>query len=216
MKKIYYLLLLTGASLWSCSETRPEYEKVSKPDTLILSLPQDKDNPDFSETNPVYTEDGEEDVVRLILSKKDEQFLSLIDSISLGSTYNDVKKRYSELGMQRPEGNMAENARRGLTEAHLKTSLLDRQGNIEFNFKNDSLYSFYFTITEPDFEKGDIIYAGLQNYYSEKIGSCIEETAEEYNRYSKSCFWENNKYDAAMTYNLNSNSISWGIQEKTK
>jgi hypothetical protein len=215
MRKVLILIGVTISLLiqTSCTDTKPEHTEIYKPDSLDLSLPIE-DGTDKTQNAPSAVKEGEDEKIRLVLTNEDDKLLSWVDSIPLGITYSQIKSLMPNIGMQRPKGNNEQLAKQGSTEARLKINLLHRKGNIDFNFKNDTLYSFFYTLTEADFEKADDIYYGLQNFYSKKIGPCVEDKVEEYNRYSKSCLWESTKYNATMTYNLNSNIISWGIQKK--
>src|SRR5690606_15431359 len=112
----------------------------------------------------------------------------------------------------RPEGGLDELAAQGLTESKTKSPFLNQSLDLEFNFKNDSLYSFYYTIIEQDFDKAEKLHKGIQQFYNKKLGKCIVPAAEEETRHIRTSLWIEKAPYGVMTYNVNTGQISWGFQ----
>jgi hypothetical protein len=152
-----------------------------------------------------------EEKVDLGLSKDDMKNLMLQETYPLGTNFKKIHDDMHIKGI-RPEGGSDELAAQGLTESTTKMNVAGKPANLEFNFKNDSLYSFYYSITENDFNKAEKYYKGIKQFYISKLGPCKEPVAEEENRTTKSCIWGEKYPYAIMTYDLNKGTITWGFQ----
>jgi hypothetical protein len=132
-------------------------------------------------------------------------------SIDIGFTFTKTKEIYPKLKGIRPEEFKDRLASKGYTETTCRDTLFDGIVEAEFNYKNDSLYSFYFTYTETNFEKAKIIANEIRNFYSKKYGEPTAEKIEEENRFNKNYYWPLvNKSQPFINFNLNSNEITWG------
>src|SRR5690606_34680519 len=129
-----------------------------------------------------------------------------------GTPFKQIKELFPAVKDPRPEGGSADLGKQGYSEALVKLDLMGKKADLEFNMKNDTLYSYYFTITEADYEKASDIYLGIQQFYNKEFGPCKEENVEEHNHYSKSCMWNSGKYSVVMTQDINRGNISWGFQ----
>ena len=154
----------------------------------------------------------EEAKVDLGLSKEDQNLLMLSESFPMGTHFKAIHTKMPEFKGIRPEGGSDELASQGLTESKNKVTFLGKSVDLEFNFKNDSLYSYYFTITETDFNKAEKLYKGIKQFYNKKIGQGKEISAEEETRDKKTCVWVEKSPYGVLTYNLNTGLISWGFQ----
>ncbi|MFN3403125.1 MAG: hypothetical protein ACK40G_03455 [Cytophagaceae bacterium] len=202
----FYIFPLSLLILASCTEENSselshttDTTSFSRKDTITVTKP---------ETKKV---EEEEDVV-LELKRQDKKYLMLIEDIPLGSNYKYIKEKFPKLKAPRPEGGSEQLGAQGYSDATSEIRLMNYSGTIEFNFKNDSLYSYFFTLNENDYDKGMNLYYGLQTFYNEKWGACIEENVEEMHKYSRSCYWNPENFSTVMSYNINSGMLSWGFQ----
>ncbi|HEY8402574.1 MAG TPA: hypothetical protein VIK89_15000 [Cytophagaceae bacterium] len=210
MKKLFTLFGLVLLLAAGCTESETEEVNSNKIDTTgmpPIEKPVEVKKPEKKEV--VETTER----VEIGLNTEDKSFLEFAEVIDLGVNFKTLKEKIPSIKGIRPEGNMDELAAQGLTETSITSQLMGKTASLEFNFKNDSLYSFYYLVSEQDTEKGDRLYKGIRTYYLEKWGEGKRIPVEEDNRYSKSYYWElgNNRY-GVMTYNLNTGNISWGVQ----
>jgi hypothetical protein len=145
------------------------------------------------------------------LSQDDKAILDLLDHIQMGFSFTDVRSKYKALKGIRPEEKNDELAEAGLTESVCKQSLFGGEASAEFNFKNDSLYSYFFTYNEKDSEKSEQVFQAIKKYYSSKWGDAQLEKVEEENHYSQNYIWTSKKSVLPyVNHNLNTNAIIWG------
>lgn len=163
--------------------------------------------------NPVPSEDEyTEAKVDLGLTKEDTKYLLLQEAVPLGTTSHAIHDKIPSIKGVRPEGGSDELAAQGLTEAKTKVTILGKPTDLEVNFKNDSLYSFYYTIVEPDFNKAEKTHKGIQQFYNKKIGQGTQLPSEEETKNIITTVWTQKYPYAVMTYNVNTGLISWGFQ----
>jgi len=145
------------------------------------------------------------------LSVSDKQILDLMYSIDIGFNFNKTKEKYPSLKGIRPEENRDALASAGLTESVCKQPLFGGEAIAEFNYRNDSLYSYNFTYPELNSEKAEQVFEEIKKYYSVKWGEALQERVEEDNRFSQIFLWPNVKSVVPyINYNLNTNTITWG------
>ncbi|MCR6638984.1 MAG: hypothetical protein NVV82_08380 [Sporocytophaga sp.] len=198
-------LMMIG--LVSCYQEAQDDTKEVIKDTVVITP---KDTVVIEE--PKQEEVEQEKVVDLGLTKDDKKKLMVIKDLPLGTPFKQIKELFPAVKDPRPEGGSAELGKQGYSEALVKLDLMGKKADLEFNMKNDTLYSYYFTITEADYEKASDIYLGIQQFYNKEYGPCKEEKVEEYNHYSKSCMWNPGKFSVVMTKDINRGNISWGFQ----
>jgi hypothetical protein len=146
-------------------------------------------------------------------SKEEKAFLSTFDTLSLGKSFAEVKKGVPAMSDIKPEGGMSQEVMKGLSESRTSATILSHPADVEFNYRNDTLYSYYILVTEPDYEKADKLFEYVHQHYSKKYGECKKEKVEEENRFIRNCAWQVGKKFMSMTYNVNSGTISWGYQD---
>jgi|GEM_PF-1516536 hypothetical protein len=204
-----FLCCLLTLGLTSCHEEAEKEAKEVVQDTITTP----------AQDTVVIEKPAQEEVVEqektvdLGLTKADKKSLMIIKELPLGTTYAKIKEVFPSVKEPRPEGGMVDLGKQGYTEAFVKVELLGKKGDLEFNMKNDTLYSYYYTISEADFEKASDLYLGIQQFYNKEFGPCTEEKVEEHNHYSKSCVWNPGKFSVVMTQDINRGSISWGFQK---
>ncbi|HSZ25080.1 MAG TPA: hypothetical protein VK766_05155 [Cytophagaceae bacterium] len=168
-------------------------------DTLKKKLP-----PDTIVTNKAV-------VKMYMLTKDDISILELLQKIEMGFSFNEVKAKYPSVKGIRPEEKKDDLAIAGLTESVCKQSLFGGEAIAEFNFNNDSLYSFFFTYSEKNTDKSEQVFNAIKTYYSNRLGEAQPERVEEENHYSQNFVWPSQKsVTPYLYYNLNTNTISWG------
>jgi hypothetical protein len=146
-----------------------------------------------------------------LLTQNDKAILELMQNIEMGYSFNDVKSKYDAVKGIRPEDKKDELASAGLTESVCKQSLFGGEAIAEFNFKDDSLYSYFFTYSEKDSEKAEQVFNAVKKYYNTKWGESQLEKVEEENHYNRNFIWPSQKTIIPyLNYNLNTNTISWG------
>lgn len=205
-----FLFLLLGF-FFSCSEEETKEVKTTQADTSFIT--PSADQPTSEDSQGARETPEEEKEIILAASPEDEQMLMLIERVPFGTNYNKVKEMFPSVKSLRPESGSSELAAKGYMETTVNINLLGKSAVLEFNFSKDSLYSFFYTIsTDPDYDKGMDFFHGLQNFYSKRLGDYQEGNVEEYNHYSRSCFWNTRKFSLIMTYDINKNRVTWGYQ----
>lgn len=144
------------------------------------------------------------------LTQNDKAILDLLQSIEMGFSFNEVKAKYPMVKGIRPEEKKDELASEGLTESVCKQSIFGGEASVEFNFKDDSLYSYFFTYSDKDSEKAEQVFQAVKKYYTGKWGPAQLEMVEEENHYNQSFIWPGSAILPFLSYNLNSNTIAWG------
>lgn len=210
MKQYLNVLLPFTLLIAACTDSETERINTNKPDTVVIAP---KEEPKEVKKTEKEEEPERTERVEIQLNQQDRSLLMLADQIALGTDYQKIKEQVPNLKEIRPEGNSDVLAAEGLTEATASASFMEKQTGIEFNFKNDSLYSFYYLINELNTEKGERLYKGIRTYYLERWGEGKKMPVEEETHYSTSYYWElGNGRFGVMTYNLNTGNISWGVQ----
>lgn len=208
------LWLLAGIiclSISACSDVEEKDLNNNKPDNTTPAPPKKEE-----EKIPKVHKDDEytETKVDLGFTKEDKDYLKLYETFPMGTTSKAIHDKLPAMKGVRPEGGSNELAAQGLTESKIKITFLGKPADLEFNFKNDSLYSFYITVTEHDFNKADNIYKGIKQHYNKEIGPGVEPTVEEETRDIKNCYWSEKAPYGVITYQINSGIISWGFQNE--
>ncbi len=202
-KNSLIVLVFFSGLLYSCTDTT-----IDKPIKDIDSLKLD--------SIPVKVEDdsvvAEVDQVSYYnLSQDDKAVLGLFQTIEMGFSFVKVKANYKMVKGIRPEEKKDELANEGYTESVCKQNLFAGVAVAEFNFKNDSLYSFFFTFSDKDTEKAEQIFQAVKRHYSATLGMPALEEVEEENHYNQNYSWPAKKGVVPYVYfNLNTNTIIWG------
>ena len=76
----------------------------------------------------------------------DQDKLLLIEHLPLNVNYTQAKKLFPYLSHTTAEGNSTYLESKGLTEAFLDMKVFSHKARIELNFKDDRLYSYYYSI----------------------------------------------------------------------
>ncbi|MBI4056309.1 MAG: hypothetical protein HY399_02040 [Elusimicrobia bacterium] len=150
----------------------------------------------------------------LTATPADEKYLLLIQQVPLDLTYEEVKKQIPTLGKKLPEGGSDVLQQQGLTEASTKVSLFNSEALLEFNFKNDKLYSTFFSLSEIDCDASQSLYQQLQKFYSSRFGKASEESETEEGYPREGSSWSTKNSSIILENNIYDNSctLSWGFQ----
>jgi hypothetical protein len=189
--------------LQSCTDSSSD-KPVSDIDTVLTdSIAQQKPadtvvvNPDQSR---IYS-----------LTPDDKKILELLQTIEMGFSFNEVKAKYPVVKGIRPEDKKDNLAEEGYTESVCKQSIFGGEASVEFNFKDDSLYSYVFTYNDKDSEKAEQVFQSVKKYYSDKWGEAQPEMVEEENHYNQNFLWTGqNSFVPYLNFNVNNNTIVWG------
>jgi hypothetical protein len=190
--------------LGSCTDSTSD-----KPITYVDTVMTDTLRQELEADTLVIREEESDDVFALQAS--DRKLLDLLYTVNLGFSYSDTKNQYPSLKATRPEEKKEELAAAGLTESVNKLQLFGSDVAGEFNFKNDTLYSYFFTYTEKDSEKAEKVFYAVVDYYAEKLGEPKPDKVEEENHYSQVYLWPSVKGVVPfISFNLNTNTLIWG------
>lgn len=150
-----------------------------------------------------------EDIQLIVLKTPDNRML-LHRQIPIGVTYDALKHSLPQLGMQKT------GAGGGLTKAFLGIDVLGRKAQVEFNFKNNVLYNFYYHLSLDNAEQAGKAYKQLQDYYSGHYGEFKEEKMRESEHYAvESSHWDTREVEVSVVNNISSGShrITWSLKQ---
>lgn len=192
---------------------------------LALAGCPDRDAPDRApeEVPPTPAEEGAvpsppaEEVPGMpdgLGDRSEEERLLLVDEVPLGLSYQEVRARLPALGPLRSEVPGAGPDR--LTEADLSTRVLDRTARLEFNFRRDTLYSFYFMVSEVGCPDARSLYERFQEFYAARYGAPQEEVLREPGYEARSSFWRADDFEVVGTLGVQAETcrVGWGFQEQ--
>jgi len=206
MKKIGYCIffgIVASLLFSSCTDTSTD-KPVSDLDSIMSDTLKNALNSDTL----VIKKDPN---MLFALSSTDKAILNLLDKIEIGYSFNNVRVKYPLVKGIRPEEKKDVLATAGLTESVCKQPIFGGVAAAEFNYKNDSIYSYYFTYSDKNFKKTEQIFYSIMDYYSEKWGEPNPEGVEEENHYSQNYIWPSKRKSVFfVNYNINTGLIVWG------
>lgn len=144
----------------------------------------------------------------------DEEKLLIYKIIPKRISYQETKAIFPGMGELKTEGDGTMEPKYGLYESNLSLSVLGRQARLEFNYENDSLYAYYFFISNVDSLAAEQIYIELRNFYELRFGAYAEERETRQYIY-ESCFWESDTLNFGISksiYTKDNAIIGWGFQ----
>lgn len=200
------ILILT---LFACDETK---QKDELNNTTSVPETEATERKEFPENNQKNNQSSKQ-TTKLQFSPDEKDFLDHFDSLKPGVSFKELKHTFPVVKGIRPEAGNEELASQGLTESLATIQLLNADARLEFNFKNDSLYSYFSVMKEADLDKADDLFLLLQNHYNKLYGVCEQEKVEEENHFVQTCFWKTRNQYWVLTYNINTGTILWGYQE---
>jgi hypothetical protein len=115
----------------------------------------------------------------------DEQKLMLFTHIPLGATQREVREIVPALGTRRPEGMPGS----GLSDATLVAEVLGHRTRLEFNFRDDTLYSVSFGPMDLPADSGDALFDRISGFYSGRLGEPIIEDGQDSPYYVRMRSW---------------------------
>lgn len=137
-----------------------------------------------------------------------------ISAIPLGLNYLQVKEKVDGLSAMRPEGGIESLGREGLHEAVTQVTFDTLQTELEFNFRDSTLYSYYYTASGLDSISAWRLYREIRKQYSDDYGRFETERQDEEGYHSRSSFWHRAAFDANATLSSGNHTytVSWGFQ----
>ena len=106
----------------------------------------------------------------------DQDKLLLIEHLPLNVNYTQAKKLFPYLSHTTAEGNSTYLESKGLTEAFLDMKVFSHKARIELNFKDDRLYSYYYSINLLNKKTASELYEKIWCFYTERHGNPNWET----------------------------------------
>lgn len=144
------------------------------------------------------------------LHTRDDRLL-LYRQIPLGVSYQALRAALPDLSSLRHE------AGSDLTEAIVTFDVFGYPGQVEFNFKNEQLYSYQYSATLKDAAEMEALYTQLQSYYSGHFGAYQEERVRESSHYAVvSSHWQGEKVEVAVVNNITPGSylLTWALRPR--
>jgi len=109
----------------------------------------------------------------------DNEKLMLIKELPFVVTYEEVKQKSPDVGPNKPEGHPEVEINEGLTEATVPTNVLGYKAELEFNFEDNKLYRYGFSVEFNDKTGAENLYTKLQEFYTREYGAyMVEKQAE--------------------------------------
>ncbi|MBO8128532.1 MAG: hypothetical protein H0Z39_04940 [Peptococcaceae bacterium] len=191
---------------------------------LVISIPltgcQNQADSEYKAASQSQNTDDNNDTAPVLYTlRTDEEKLLLINYLPLGASYEEVKSLFPTVSELMPEGDLESLGKRGLYEAFLNIHIFDREAKLEFNFKDNRLYSYYFRLDELDKTVSTELYQHLQEFYTTYFGKYTEEQQSEGGYHSLSSSWSADKFELGATNNVYTEDkciLSWGFQSKAK
>src|SRR5690625_7016734 len=100
----------------------------------------------------------------------------MMAEIPLGTYYEEVRRRVAGLGELEPE---LEDSADELTEARTTMHVLGYDADVEFNFRNDTLYSYYFHVDADSCRDAVSPYSDYIEIYRDAFGRPQTEAEDE-------------------------------------
>ena len=149
-------------------------------------------------------------------SMADEDWLLLIEYLPLGESYDDIKGRFTALGQDLPEGKLKGLHDYGMTSAKLRVKVLDHDEILEFNFKYDTLRSYFFVAAKLDTASATGLWGYLHEYYVAHFGDSRDEEQHEREYYLNTAMWDTDRFDIVLSLMLRNSGearVVWGFQD---
>ena len=147
----------------------------------------------------------------------DEEKLFLADCFPIGLSYQEVKVRVPSVSELRDEVSFPPYSG-VLEEADAQTEAYGLTADIEFNFRDKQLYSYYLVVSPPDTVASDSLYSGLQGSLSERYGQVYEEVSQENTYTYAGSYWCQNDALGVLlgkrVEHSGSSEVSWGYQNR--
>jgi hypothetical protein len=142
-------------------------------------------------------------------------------SLKPGSSVQQIQELFPDIGSPQAEGGSTTLKQRGLTELATQVTFDNKTVEAEFNFRNDTLYSYYFTILESSWSRADRDrwHDMLVKEWNRAFGDVQPEEQQEGAYQASTHFWHQDSFDAVVTKSQTGKAlpiISWGIQEPRK
>ncbi len=148
----------------------------------------------------------------------DNEKLMLIKELAFGVTYQEVKQKFPDVGPNKPEGHPEIDAKESLTEATVPTNVLGYMAELEFNFEDNKLYGYGFSVEFNDKTGAENLYIKLQEFYRQEFGAYMVEKQAEGDNLTISSFWYKSDFELCLVHHKNWDGrhfVNWGFQRLT-
>lgn len=159
-------LMMTFAAVLVVAIITPEIVRVMKPEPIASShqagsMPTNHKTADQQNNSVSATH---------IQPASEQDQLLRLDKLGFGQTYTEIRTEYPEIGPLGPEGGMDSLGQQGLTEAKVDRMMFEHPVSLEFNFKNDHMYSYVFTFAGLDQQTADSLAMKIRTFYEAIYG----------------------------------------------
>lgn len=141
---------------------------------------------------------------------EDSTGLLLADRLKIGATVGQMREVLPASVMAEDELLPDERASRATAPYHL----FGRPGEIEMNFEDGRLLSYYFRLDPLGCASADSLYARVQSAYGERFGAPQEEEQDEGGYRARSSFWYTDSLGVSATRGEQAGQcrLAWGFQ----
>lgn len=142
----------------------------------------------------------------------DSTGLILADQLALGASVEQMREVLPASAMAEDEMTPDSQATRATAPYHL----FGRPGEIEMNFDDGLLASYYFRLDPLDCAEADSLYARVQEVYGERFGPPQEEEQDEGGYRARSSFWRADSLGVSATRGEQAGQcrLAWGFQSE--
>ena len=142
----------------------------------------------------------------------DSTGLILADQLALGASIEEMREVLPASAMAEDELMPDTLASRATAPYHL----FGRPGEIEMNFDDGLLASYYFRLDSLDCAAADSLYARVQDVYGERFGPPQEEEQDEGGYRARSSFWRTDSLGVSATRGEQAGEcrLAWGFQSE--
>lgn len=142
----------------------------------------------------------------------DSTGLILADQLHLGASVEQMREVLPASEMAEDEPMPDTLATRATAPYHL----FGRPGEVEMNFDDGLLASYYFRLDSLDCASADSLYARVQTVYGERFGPPQEEAQDEGGYRARSSFWHTDSLGVSATRGEQAGQcrLAWGFQSE--
>lgn len=140
----------------------------------------------------------------------DSTGLILVDNLPLGGSVDQMREVLP--AFQMTEGEAA--VENEMEQATAPYTVFGRQGEVELNFDEGHLVSYYFHLDPIACASADSLYGRVQTAYSERFGTPQEDTQNENGYRAESSYWIGDGLGARVTRGARGEQcqLKWGFE----
>ncbi len=143
----------------------------------------------------------------------DSTGLILVDNLPLGGTVDQMREVLPAFMMTEGEGAVEND----MEQAIAPYTVFGRPGEVELNFDEGHLVSYYFRLDTLACPSADSLYRRVQTAYGERFGAPREDTQDEGGYRAQSSYWVGDSLGASVTRGEQAGRcrLMWGFQSET-